>query len=85
MAAVAFDTLKFARSLREKVKLSPEQAEGLADAMTEALQGDLVTKADLRAELADTRSEIVRWVAGLIGFQTLAVIGAVVALARAPH
>ncbi|MGU3384980.1 hypothetical protein ACLBYG_10785 [Methylobacterium sp. D53M] len=85
MAAVAFDTLKFARSLREKAKLSPEQAEGLADAMAEALQGDLVTKADLRAGLADTRSEIVRWVAGLIGFQTLAVIGAVVALARAPH
>lgn len=57
----------------------------MADSMAEALQGDLVTKADLRAELADTRSEIVRWVAGLIGFQTLAVIGAVVALARAPH
>ena len=85
MAAVAFDTLKFARTLREKAKLSPEQAEGLADAMAEALQGDLITKADLRAELADTRSEIVRWVAGLIGFQTLAVIGAVVALARALH
>lgn len=85
MAAVAFDTLKFARTVREKAKLSPEQAEGLADAMAEALQGDLVTKADLRPELADTRSEIVRWVAGLIGFQTLAVIGAVVALARALH
>ncbi|MEE7448217.1 hypothetical protein MRF4_10500 [Methylobacterium radiotolerans] len=85
MAAVAFDTLKFARALREKAKLSPEQAEGLADAMADELQGDLVTKADLRAELADTRSEIMRWVAGLIGFQTLAVIGAVVALARAPH
>ncbi|MGU3467462.1 hypothetical protein ACLBXO_21685 [Methylobacterium sp. C33D] len=85
MAAVACDTLKFARTLREKAKLSPEQAESLADAMAEALQGDLVTKADLRAELADTRSAIVRWVAGLIGFQTLAVIGAVVALARALH
>ncbi|MGU3544311.1 hypothetical protein [Methylobacterium sp. A52T] len=85
MAAVAFDTLTFARTLREQAELSPEQAEGLADAMAEALQGDLVTKADLRAELADTRSEIVRWVAGLIGFQPLAVIGAVVALARALH
>lgn len=85
MAAVAFDTLKFARTVREKAKLSPEQAEGLADAMAEALQGDLVTKVDLRAELADTRCEIVRWVAGLIGFETLAVIGAVVALARALH
>ncbi|MCJ2073792.1 CCDC90 family protein [Methylobacterium sp. J-030] len=85
MAAVAFDTLKFARTLRDKAKLSPEQAEGLTDAMAEALQGDLVTKADLRAALADTRSEIVRWVAGLIGFLTLAVIGAVIALARALH
>ena len=37
------------------------------------------------AELAETRAEIVRWVAGLIGFQTLAIIGAVVALARALH
>lgn len=85
MAAVAFDTLKFARTLRDKAKLSPEQAEGLADAMAEALQGDLVTKADLRAELAETRSEIVRWVADLLGFQTLPVIGAVIALARASH
>ena len=85
MAAVASDTLKFARTLWEKAKLSPEQAEGLADAMAEALQGDLVTKADLRAELADTRSGIVRWVAGLIGFQSLAIIGAVVALARTLH
>ncbi|MCB4802008.1 CCDC90 family protein [Methylobacterium brachiatum] len=85
MAGVAFDTLKFARTLRDKVKLSSEQAEGLADAMAEALQGDLVTKADLRAELAETRAEIVRWVAGLIGFQTLAIIGAVVALARSLH
>jgi len=83
MAAVAFDALKFARLLREKAKLSPEQAEGLADAMAEALQGDRVTKADLHAELADTRSEIVRWVASSIGFQTLAVIGTVTA--RAPH
>ncbi|WP_318269045.1 hypothetical protein [Methylobacterium radiotolerans] len=57
----------------------------MADAMAEALRGDRVTKADLHAELADTRSEIVRWAAGSIGFQTLAVIGAVVALARALH
>ena len=85
MAAVAFDTRKFARTLREKAKLSPEQAEGLADAMAEALQGDLVTKADLRAELAETRAEIVGWVAGLIGFQTPAIIGAVVSLAWALH
>lgn len=80
LAAVAFDTLKFARTIRDKAKLSPEQAEGLADAMAELLQGDLVAKADLRAELAETRAEIVRRVAGLIGLQTLTILGAVVAL-----
>lgn len=85
MAAVAFDTLKFARTLRDKAKLSPEQAEGLADAMAEALQGDLVTKAYLRTELAETRAEIGCWVAGLIGFRTRAILGAVVALAGSHH
>ena len=53
--------------------------------MAEALQGDLVTKADLRAELAETRSEIIRWVAGLIGFQTLAILGAVLAFVKVLH
>ncbi|WP_342166956.1 hypothetical protein [Methylobacterium sp. SD21] len=85
MTAVAFDTLRFVRALREKAKLPPEQAEGLADAMSEALQGDLVTKSDLRAELAETRSEIIRWVAGLIGFQTLAILGAVLAFVKVLH
>ena len=85
MTAVAFDTLRFVRTLREKMKLPSEQAEGLADAMAEALQGDLVTKSDLRAELAETRSEIIRWVAGLIGFQTLAILGAVLAFVRVLH
>jgi hypothetical protein len=92
MTAVAFDTLRFVRALREKAKLPPEQAEGLADALVEALQGDLVTKSDmragfsdLRAELAETRSEIIRWVAGLIGFQTLAILGAVFAFVKVLH
>ncbi|GJE37229.1 CCDC90 family protein [Methylobacterium persicinum] len=85
MTAVAFDTLRFVRALRDKAKLPPEQAEGLADAMSEALQGDLVTKSDLLAELAETRSEIIRWVAGLIGFQTLAILGAVLAFVKVLH
>ena len=92
MTAVAFDTLRFVRTLREKAKLPPEQAEGLADAMAEAFQGDLVTKSDLRLEvsdlranLAETKSEIIRWVAGLIGFQTLAILGAVFAFVKVLH
>ncbi|MGU3540739.1 hypothetical protein [Methylobacterium sp. A54F] len=82
MAAVTFDTLKLARTLRDKAKLSAEQAEGLAeglaDAMAETIRGDLATKVDL----AETKSEIIRWVTGLIAFQTLAIIGTVIALAR---
>lgn len=85
MTAVAFDTLRFVRALREKAKFPPEQAEGLADAMSEALQGDLVTKSDLRAELAETRSEVIRWIAGLISFQTLAILGAVLAFVKVLH
>ena len=124
MTAVAFDTLKFARALREKAKLSPEQAEGLADALVDVFDGNLATKADIRDVQADiqvvrgdvealkiqTRADIealrlstkadieavkgaiasakvetVRWLVGAIGFQTLAVLGAVVALTRTLH
>lgn len=107
MTAVAFDTLKFARALREKAKLSPEQAEGLADAMVEVLDGNLATKADIRevrgdiealklqtrADIdalklttkADTealRSEMIKWMFGTVGLQTIVILGAVITLAR---
>jgi hypothetical protein len=124
MTAVAFDTLKFARALREMAKLSPEQAEGLADALVDVFDGNLATKADIRDVQADiqvvrgdvealkiqTRADIealrlstkadieavkgaiasakvetVRWLVGAIGFQTLAVLGAVVALTGTLH
>lgn len=61
MAAVAFDTLKFARALREKAKLSPEQAEGLADALVDVFDSNLATKADiyeLRADIQMVRGDI---------------------------
>ncbi|WP_457120534.1 coiled-coil domain-containing protein [Methylobacterium sp. JK268] len=60
MTAVAFDTLKFARTLRDRAKMPAEQAEGLADALLEAMQGDLATKSDmegLRADLGSFRAE----------------------------
>ncbi|MCJ2092864.1 hypothetical protein MKK67_10175 [Methylobacterium sp. J-072] len=61
MTAVAFDTLKFARVLREKAKLSPEQAEGFADALVDVLSGTLATKGDIRdvqADIKGVRGEI---------------------------
>ena len=62
--SVAFDTLKFARALREKANMTSEQAEGIAEAFGGATAEQLVTKpdlaeigSDLRAEIVTTRSE----------------------------
>lgn len=82
MTTITLDTLKFSRSLQEKAKLTPEQAEGFAVAISEALQGDLVTKTDLKAEIAEAKADIIKWMFGMIGFQTLIILGAVVALVR---
>ena len=100
------DTLKLARALRDKAGLGPEQAEGFADAVSEALQGDVATKGDLReatqalrGELQAVRSEIrevkleleskieaskyevIKLMLTAIGFQTLVIVGALIALA----
>lgn len=106
--SAAFDTLRLARSLRDKAQFSTEQAEGLADALAEAMDGDLATKtdiamvrADLKLETQNTRAEVravelrleakieaakadlIKWVVGMIGFQTIVLLGAALALARA--
>ena len=49
MTAVAFDTLKLARKLRDTAEMSQAQAEGVADALAEAMSGaELATKSDIR-------------------------------------
>ena len=40
------------------------------------------TKSDLETRISKSEADIIKWVAGLIGFQTLAILGAVVALVR---
>jgi hypothetical protein len=42
------------------------------------------TKAGLEAKIEATKAEIIRWMSGTIGFQTIIILGAVVALATAP-
>jgi hypothetical protein len=39
----------------------------------------------VKAEIADAESEIIKWMFGTIGFQTIVVLCAVVALARVVH
>jgi hypothetical protein len=74
------------------------QAEALADELTPLIEdrlatkddlADLATKADVKTEIADTKAaiadakaEIIKWMFGTIGFQTIIVLGAVVAIAR---
>jgi hypothetical protein len=95
--SVAFDTLKFAQTLRDKAKLSAEQAEGIAQAFAEASGEQLATKADLavlerkldglatkdelKEGLAETKAELLKWMFG----QTLLLIGVLMALLRFGH
>ena len=144
---VMFDTLKFARTLRDGGGFTAEQAEGLSDAIADAMAGEVVGRADLKAtetalhheivvlrtelkadiaelraelkgDIAELRAELkndiaalraelkgdiaalrtdmrgleakieaarsdtIRWVVGLMGFQTITIIGAAVVLAR---
>ena len=48
MTALAFDTLKFAQTLRDKAHFTQEQSEGLASAIADATSDQLATKADIR-------------------------------------
>jgi len=56
MSVVAFDTLKFAQTLRNKAKLTSEQAEGISEAFADAVSDQIATKGDL-ARLA-TKQDI---------------------------
>jgi hypothetical protein len=42
-------------------------------------------KTELRTEIAETKYEILKWVLSAIGFQTIVVVGAIVALAKGLH
>jgi hypothetical protein len=68
MAAVAFDMLKFARTLREKANWTPGQAKGVARAFADATSEPIVTKADLREEIAPLKSELlgIKWMMGFV-------------------
>jgi hypothetical protein len=98
MNALTFDTLKLARKL-EAAGFSPEQAAGASAALAETLgeapgvagKEDVLRleakiKEDvlrLEAKIEATKAEIIKWMFGTIGFQTIIILGAVLALARA--
>lgn len=81
MSTITFDTLNFAKKLKE-AGFSDQQAETQAQALVQALaehlerqKEELATKRDL----AEAKSDIVKWVAGLLLAQA-AIIAALVKL-----
>ena len=85
MALPAFDTLKLAQRM-EAAGMSPPQAAGFAEALSEGMTSELATKSDLgelrawaqsefaavRAEIMASKNETIRWVIGLfVGIEML--------------
>jgi hypothetical protein len=94
MGPVAFDTLKLAQRLGA-AGLPPKQAQEMAGALSETIGEAAVTREylDLRlgeiraaiatkVELAEAKGEILKWMFGAVGVQTLAILGGVAALLR---
>jgi hypothetical protein len=62
----------------------------IANLATKAELANIAMKSDIanlatKAELAELKAEILKWMFGAIGFQTIIILGAVVALARLSH
>lgn len=84
--STSFDTLKLADRLAAG-GFTAEQAKTAASALAEALTADLATKADLgevRLEIAELKAELIKWLVGAIGFQTVVILGALVTLLKPP-
>jgi hypothetical protein len=48
-----------------------------------ALKADLAeVRAELKADIAEAKADILKWVGGAIGFQTVVILGALVSLVR---
>lgn len=100
MTALAFDTLKFAQTLRDKANFTQEQSVGLAIAISEATSDQLATKSDIRelrqemremearleakidSKIDALRIEMLKWIIGAIGVQTVVLLGAMISLIR---
>ena len=94
MAIVSLDTHASVKELTA-AGFSEGQAEALTDVVrrsreldvaTLATKADLVTlEARLEARIERTSGDLLRWIIGLIGFQALTLLAAVVGLARLGH
>lgn len=75
MATITFEPLKFAKKLQE-AGVPIAEAEAISEAFKDVqAELDLATKQDLQLALAETKSELIRWVVGA-GFLQTALITA---------
>jgi hypothetical protein len=88
MTSVAFDTLKLAQRL-EAAGFPAKQAQDMASAISDTIVDTVVTReyldlrlGEIRVELAELKSEMLKWMFGAVGLQTLAILGGVAALFR---
>lgn len=88
--SVAFDTLKLAQRL-EAAGFPAKQAQDMASAISDTIVETVVTRdyLDLRltelrgntnTSLAELKADMMRWMFGAVGLQTLAILGGVAAL-----
>ena len=93
MSVALFNTHAFVKRLTA-AGMPESQAEILADEQVRLIDERLATKADLanlatktdlesvRAEIADSKAEILKWLFGTIGFQTFIILAAIVTLLK---
>lgn len=63
MTSLAIDTLKLTTKLKSR-GFSEQQALGMAEALQDINLDQLVTRADLRAELAEVKFDLLKWMFG---------------------
>jgi hypothetical protein len=83
MTVLALDRHALVRRLKA-TGLSEDQAEAITTAIRESRDADL-TNLVTKTDLAEAKFDIMKWVIGSIGFQTIVIVGAIVALSRATH
>ncbi len=65
--------------------LRSDTKNGLDDLRRDTRKGLDDLRSDSKVMLAETKADILKWVIGTIGFQTLVILGAVLALSRSGH
>ncbi len=79
MATVTFDTLKFVERL--KAGGVPEaQAKAMAEAQQEALSESVATQFATKADLAEPKLDVIKWMVGLALAQISLLVGILVKL-----